>query len=214
MFFKNRKSAGKQLVKELIKYQKAKDCIVIGLPRGGVVTAFEISSGLDLPLDIVCPRKIRAPFNEEFALGAVTETDIGYLDYRLIKELKVSEEYLKNEIEIRQKESQYRLKNFRKNKAPLNLKNKTVILVDDGLATGATMLAAISDVRKKQAAKVIVAVPVSPPDSLALITTKADEVICLYSTPLFYAVGQFYEDFDQTEDSEVMEILESAWGKG
>lgn len=211
MFFKNRKSAGKQLAKELIHYQKAKDCIVIGLPRGGVVTAFEVASYLELPFDIICPRKIRAPFNEELALGAVTEADIGYLDDRLIKDFKVSEEYLRNEIQVRQKESLDRLKNFRKNRVPLNLKNKKVIIVDDGLATGATMLAAISDIRKKQAAKVIVAIPVSHPDSLALVQSKVNEVICLFSTPLFYAVGQFYEDFEQTEDNEVMALLESAW---
>lgn len=212
MFFKNRKSAGKQLAKELIQYQKAKDCIVIGLPRGGVVTAFEVANCLELPLDIVCPRKLRAPFNEELALGAVTETDVGYLNNRLIKSLNVSEEYLRNEIQVRQKESLDRLKSFRKNRLPLDLKNKKVIIVDDGLATGATMLAAISDVRKKQATKVIVAIPVSHPDSLALVQSQVDEVICLFSTPLFYAVGQFYEDFDQTEDNEVMQILASAWG--
>ena len=156
MFFKNREDAGHQLAKSLDKYRNAKNCIVIGLPRGGVVTAFEIAKvfGRSL-LDVICPRKIRAPFNPEFALGAVTETDIGYLNQDLVESLGVNQEYLDNEIEIRQKEALQRLKIFRKNKPPLDLKNKTVILVDDGLATGATMMAAISDLKKNKPKKLL-----------------------------------------------------------
>lgn len=208
MIFKDRANAASLLAETLKAYKDIKNGIVIGLPRGGVVTASIIAKALNLPLDVICPRKIRAPFNPEFALGAVTTNDIGYLNEELIEGLLVSDEYLKNEIEERQKEAKLRLKAYRKNKPPLDLKNKTVILVDDGLATGATMMAAISEVKKSKAAKVVVAIPVAHPNSLNLIGNKVDDLVCLYSTPAFYAVGQFYENFDQTEDSEVIKLLE------
>ncbi len=208
MIFKSRAHAGYLLADKLKVYKEIKNGILIGLPRGGVVTAAVIAKALNLPLDVICPRKIRAPFHPELAIGAITTNDVGYLNEELIELLLVSDEYLKKEIEERQKDAKLRLQMYRKNKPPLDLNNKTVILVDDGLATGATMLAAISEVKKSKAAKVIVAIPVAHPDSLKLIEDKVDDLVCLYSTPAFYAVQQFYENFDQTEDAEVIKLLE------
>ena len=208
MIFKDRATAADLLSDELKAYKDIKNGIIIGLPRGGVVTAAIIAKALNLPLDVICPRKIRAPFNAEFALGSVTINDIGYLNEELIEALLVSDAYLKKEIEERQIEARSRLKTYRKNKLPLDLKNKTVILVDDGLATGATIMAAISEVKKSKATRVIVAIPIASPDALKLVKNKVDDFVCLYSSPAFYTVGQFYENFDQTEDAEVIKLLE------
>ena len=207
MQFKDRQDAGKKLANALSKYQNLKDAVVIGLPRGGVVTAFEVSSSLHLPLDVVCPRKVGAPFNPELAIGAVTETGAGFFNDELISQLSVSKEYLKEEIEKERKESAHRMSLFRKNKPPLALKDKTVILVDDGLATGATMKAAIKWVKNQKPSQIIVAIPVAPQESLIEIENLVDDVVCLYAPSLFYAVGQFYGDFNQTSDQEVIELL-------
>lgn len=213
MFFKDRKSAGILLKEKLTNYNQAKDCLIVGLPRGGVVTAFQIAEGLHLPLEIMCPRKLRAPFNPELAIGAVTETSVPYLNQDLIEALGVTDKYISQEIKVRQQEAKLRLQNYRKNRTFSEMKGKTVIIVDDGLATGSTMLAAISEAKTKGAKKIIVAIPVSHPDTLKRVKEKADEVICLFSSPMFYAVGQFYEEFDQTEDVEVLEILDKAWNR-
>ncbi len=210
MFFKNRQNAGEMLAKKLLEYKNNKNCIVVGLPRGGVVTAFEVAKALHLPLDVLCPRKIRAPHNPELAIGAVNKNGIGYLNQELIESLNLSPEYLTSEVDLRKKEVEDRLKMFRKNKPTQDFFEKTVILVDDGLATGATMLAAIAELRGVKVKKIIVAVPVSHPDTLKIVMEKVDELICLFSTTSFCAVGQFYEEFDQTDDAEVIKILENS----
>lgn len=207
MIFKDRKDAGKQLFPLLKNYQDDPDTIVIGLPRGGVVTAYEISHALHLPLDIVCPRKIGAPQNPELAIGAITETGEGNYNARLIEILGVSEGYLKRKVEEEKKIAQHRLNLYRSNRPPRNLKGKKVILVDDGLATGATMKAAIKTVQAEEAEKIIVAVPVSPIETLQEIEDEVDEVVCLSTPVSFAAVGQFYEEFWATTDEEVIKLL-------
>lgn len=207
MIFTDRYQAGKELVSYLTKYQNLKDCIVIGLPRGGVVTAFEVAQGLHLPLEIVCPRKIGAPFNPELAIGAITETGEGIFDQSLISRLNVSEDYIQRTVEVEKKQAQRRLSVYRQNRPPRNLKEKIVILVDDGLATGSTMKAAIKTVQAEGAEKIIVAVPVSPPDTLEEIRSEVDEVVCIKAPPFFSAVGEFYENFNSTEDDEVIDLL-------
>lgn len=207
MIFQDRSDAGKKLLPHLLQYEKAPNTIVIALPRGGVVTAYEVAQGLHLPLDIVCPRKIGAPYNPELALGAVTHTGAHFFNEDIIRQLEVSKAYLTQEIE---KEKQVSLKRqllYRKNKPPLDIHGKTVILVDDGLATGATMKAAIQWVKEQKAKKVVVAIPVAPPDTLKEVELLVDEVVCLYAPTFFSAVGQFYEDFRQTTDEEVMALL-------
>lgn len=208
--FRDRYSAGEQLAELLTKYKNDKNCLILGLPRGGVVTAYAIAKKLNLPLDVTCPRKIGAPFNPELAIGAITETGEGVYNWSLISQLGIPESYIKQEVEKQKQIAQHRLSSFRKGKPPRNLTGKTVILVDDGLATGATMKAAITSVKKENAETVVVAVPVSPNDTLQEIGELADEVVCIASPSYFEAVGQFYENFTQVEDDEVEEILHSS----
>lgn len=207
MFF-DRSDAGKQLARLVSKYKNQKDVIVIGLPRGGVVTAYEVAVFLNAPLDVVCPRKIGSPDNPEFALGAITETGEGFFNDALIKQLHVSSTYLEEEIAKEKKCAEMRLALYRKGRHPLNLQAKTVLIVDDGLATGATMKAAILSVKLQTPAKIVVAVPVAPPDTVSEIQEMVDEFLCLETPRLFQAVGQFYRNFDQTENEEVIALLE------
>lgn len=208
MIFKDRREAGQKLAKKLEKYKNKKDTIILGLPRGGVVVADEAASFLNLPLDLVVPRKIGAPGNPEYAIGAITEDGEGIFNTEVVRAYEISSEYLKNEVEKEKKEAERRLKVYRGKRSPLStLKSKTIILIDDGIATGLTMKAAIKSVKKKGATKVIVAVPVTARDSLSEIKKEVDEVICLHAPVFFGAVGAFYEEFGQTEDSEVIEIM-------
>lgn len=207
MIFSNRRDAGEKLVPELNKYRNDPNAVVIGLPRGGVVTAFEVAKGLHLPLDVVCPRKIGAPFNPELAIGAITETGEGVFHHDLISGLGVSQKYIEQEVEKEKKVAQRRLALFRKNRPKVSLQGKTVIIVDDGLATGATMQAAIKSVKKEMAERIVVAVPVAPQDIFEKIQEEVDEIVVLDTPAYFAAVGQFYVDFTGTEDEEVVELL-------
>lgn len=207
MMFIDRQDAGKKLALELSKYKDKSNVLIIGLPRGGVVLASEVALFLHQPLDVICPRKVGAPSNQELAIGAVTETGQGYFNEPLIRALGVSPEYIKSECARQQAVAQMRLTLFRKSLAPLNFAGKTVIIVDDGLATGATMKAAIQSIKNQHAAKIVVAVPVSPADTAQEIQTMCDELVCLATPWNFQAVGQFYELFNQTEDDEVVALL-------
>lgn len=213
MIFADRREAGERLVPELDKYRNDPNAVVIGLPRGGVVTAFEVAKGLHLPLDVVCPRKVGAPFNPELAIGAITESGEGVFHHDLIARLGVSQRYIDQEVEKEKKVAQRRLALFRKNRPKINLQGKTVIIVDDGLATGATMLAAIKSVKKEKAEKIVVAVPVSPQDTYEKIQEEVDEIVVLGTPAYFAAVGQFYVNFAGTEDEEVVELLRQATPK-
>lgn len=206
MYFRDRASAGKQLAVRLQHYRKKLDTIVLGLPRGGVVTAAEVAKALELPLDITCPRKIGAPHQEELAIGAVTETGEGIFNEDLIASLGVSQAYLKQQIEVQKKEAQRRLKAYRKNRPPRDLKGKTVIIVDDGLATGATMKAAIRSVQGEGVIYTVMAVPVAPSDTFNEISGMVEEAVALEISSSFYAVGQFYQDFSAIEDEEVIAL--------
>ncbi|MBS0656456.1 MAG: phosphoribosyltransferase [Verrucomicrobia bacterium] len=208
--FEDRRDAGQKLAPLVAKYKNQKDAVVIGLPRGGVVTAAEVAQFLELPLDVICPRKVGAPHNPELALGAVTETGKGFFNEELISRLRVSQSYLEEEIAKEKKRAEMRLSLFRKGRPPLRFTGKTVLLVDDGLATGATMKAAILAVKSQKAAKIVCVVPVSPPDTAAEISMMVDEFVCIDTPWLFQAVGQFYREFGQTEDEEVVAILEKS----
>jgi len=210
MIFKNRQEAGQKLAEKLKEFKSQKNTIILALPRGGVVTAFEIAKELNLPLDLVIPRKIGAPDNEEYAIGAITETGEGIFNQEAIDSLSVSKEYLDKKVAAEKKEATRRLKTYRQDRPALNLKNKTVIIVDDGIATGLTMRAAIKSVKEKKAKKVIVAVPVSAQDSLKIIEKEVDQVICLDAPLFFGAVGAFYRDFGQTTDEEVIELMKKS----
>lgn len=207
MIFNNRQHAGTLLAYALEKYRNLPNTVVIGLPRGGVVTAFEVAKALNLPLDVTCPRKIGAPFCPELAIGAITETGEGLINQDLVHRFGIPSSYVETQIQIEKAEAARRISLYRKGRTGFTFSGKTVILVDDGLATGATMKAAIKSVRSEGAAKVIVAVPVSPSDTASEIMQLADEFVCLSTPPLFQAVGQFYINFLPTEDAEVIQLL-------
>ena len=210
MRFKDRSDAGKQLAKQLMQYKNNPNAIIIGLPRGGVVTAFEVARALELPLDIVVPRKIGAPGDPELAVGALTEDGIAIFNEDLMKALGLTEDDVKHIIDAEKKEAIRRLTLYRGDRAPLNLEDKIVILIDDGIATGATMRAAIASAQKKGAQKIVVAVPVSPPQVIERIKKEVDEIICLQIPEFFWGVGAFYDVFAQTEDEEVIALMKKS----
>jgi putative phosphoribosyl transferase len=205
-YFSDRVEAGKRLAAALTDF-KRKNAVVLAIPRGGVVVGYEIASELNLPLDVIIPRKIGAPNNPELAIGAMTEDGTIILDRNLVSYLGVPESYIKEESERQKDEIERRLKMYRKNEPYPTLKGREVIVVDDGIATGSTMKAALASVKNRGAKTVIVAVPVGPPDTIKELKTLADRVVCLYMPEYFAAIGQFYSNFDQTNDAEVTELL-------
>jgi putative phosphoribosyl transferase len=207
MLFKDRQEAGRKLAAALSLYKWAKKTLVLGLPRGGVVVAHEVAKSLGLPLDVIVPRKIGAPHNPELAIGALAG-DVVFLDAKIISALAVSQSHIDQTVAAEKKEAERRLALFRKNKPPQNFHGLTLLIVDDGIATGATMRASIGALKKSGAAKIVVAIPVGPPDTLAILMNEVDEVVCLYTPASFYAVGQFYDSFPQTTDEEVIGLLD------
>lgn len=205
MTFNDRLEAGELLSKKLEKFRGQKDAVVLGLPRGGVVVAAEVARALALPLDIVVPRKIGAPENPEYAIGAITETGEAYWNEEEKKHVR--EDWLLRAIDKEKQEARRRLKIYRGNRSPLDLARKLVILIDDGVATGLTMRAAIKSVRAGGAREIIVAVPTGARDSIKELKKEADEVIVLDEPLFFSAVGAFYQNFPQIEDEEVIKIL-------
>jgi len=205
--FKNRIDAGTQLTEKLSSYKNKSDVIVLGLPRGGVVVANQISKELNLPLDIIVTRKIGAPEFPELAIGAITQDGQPILDDKLISSMEVDQEYIDQAIEKEKREAKRRLNTYRGNRPPLNLKDKIAIIVDDGIATGATMKAAIKTAKEMGAKMVIVAIPVAPPEIINQIKREADLVVCLDEPTNFYAIGMFYKQFPQTEDNEVIKLM-------
>ena len=205
-FFADRVDAGKRLASKLTQF-KNKDAVVLAIPRGGVVVGFEISKALGAPLDIIVPRKIGAPDNPELAIGAVAEDGTTILNERLVNDLGVSQSFIREESERQRVEILRRQKSYRGDAPYPSLKNRVVIIVDDGIATGYTMKAALASVHKKGAKSVVVAIPVGPPSTIKELERMADHVICLYTPEEFYAIGEFYEDFSQTTDEEVKALL-------
>lgn len=207
MIFEDRKQGGVLLVPQLAAYRSKPKTIVLGLARGGVVVAAEVAKGLHLPLNVLCPRKIGAPGNPELAIGAIMEDGEGIFNEELMRILDVSEGYLERETAKERERARQRLALFRSNHPLPNLEGYTVIVVDDGIATGATMQAAIKWLKGQGTARIVVAAPVAALESLDTIKAQVDEAVCLHHPYDFGAVGYFYEQFDQTEDSEVIELL-------
>jgi putative phosphoribosyl transferase len=206
MIFKDRSDAGRQLAEELIAFCDCKDLIVIGLARGGVIVAAEIAAALHVPLNVIVVRKIGAPGNEELALGAISESGEGVFNESLVSLLGVSRDYLQREVDRQRALIKERLSLYRSHASPLDVQNKTVILVDDGIATGASMRVAIHSLRSSGVKTLVLAVPVAAPDSLQKIEKEVDQVVCLYSPSFFESVGSFYEVFDQTTDAEIITL--------
>ena len=205
--FHDRKDAGKQLAIQLSEYAEHKDVVLLALPRGGVPVAFEIAKALNLPLNVFLVRKLGVPRHEETAMGAMAMGDVVFIDQNLVNRLGIPQRAIEQVIIKEKKELERRNVMYRSGKPPLDLKNKTVILVDDGLATGSTMHAAVAALKEQNAGQVIVAVPVSSDLAYEELSRETDKVICLAIPKDFYAVGQWYGHFPQTSDKEVLDLL-------
>ena len=208
MQFRDRREAGMLLAKELSDLGDRQDVLVLGIPRGGVVVAYEVARSLRAPLDVYIARKLGAPHNPELALGAVTSDGTQVLDHELVARLGVPNRYVLEETERQRLEIQRRLAAYRGPRPGAEVKNRVVVLIDDGVATGATVQASLRALRQRQPAQLILAVPVGPADTLQQLSREVDRLVCLYAPELFWAVGAFYATFDQTQDAEVIQLLQ------
>ena len=208
--FADRAEAGRVLAELLATYTGQSDVIVLALPRGGVPVAFEVARALGTPLDVFLVRKLGAPGQEELAMGAIASGDIVVLNDDLVKALKISREVVEMEVASERQELARREAIYRGGRPPLDVRGKTVILVDDGLATGSTMRAAVAALRRQEPARIVVAVPIGAPTTCAELKRIADECICAVTPDHFRAVGLWYDDFEQTDDDEVCSLLARA----
>jgi predicted phosphoribosyltransferase len=208
--FLNRTEAGRLLAEKLEKYAGGDDVIVLGLPRGGVPVAYEVAQRLRVPLDVFIVRKLGVPGFEELAAGAIASGGVRVLNEDVIRALPNADETIESVTARETAELERREQSYRDGRPPPELRGRVVILVDDGLATGATMRAAVAALRQREVAKIVVAVPVGPPETCREFKEEADEVICATAPEFFQAVGQYYEDFSQTSDEEVRELLTRA----
>jgi len=205
--FRDRREAGRMLGESLREYADRSDVIVLGLPRGGVPVAYEVASALRAPLDVFIVRKLGVPGFEELAMGAIASGGARVVNKAVLAQVPNPQEALRFATEVEIRELERREAEYRGVRDPLDLTGKIVIVVDDGLATGATMRAAAKALRQHKVARRVVAVPVAAPDTCDDLRSEVDEIVCLATPPNFRAVGQFYEDFSQTTDQEVRELL-------
>ena len=205
--FRDRVDAGKKLAAAL-RPMKGQDIVVLGIPRGGVVVANEVARELGAPLDIVVAKKIGAPGEPEYALGAITQEGDAIVDRKAAESVGATEEYIRSEVAAKTMEVRERVGRFRGKAPHPSLVGKVVIIVDDGIATGNSMGAAVISVKRRGPKEVVVAVPVAPPEALRSLP-EGLKVVCLQTPEPFFAIGRFYGSFDQVEDAEVREILES-----
>jgi predicted phosphoribosyltransferase len=208
--FRNRSEAGRLLAGKLSDYAHRDDVLVLALPRGGVPVAYEIATALEVPLDVFVVRKIGLPGHEELAIGAIASGGSRMLNEQIIEAYDIDPRDIDDVVRREQAELERREREYRGDRPFPDLRNKTVILVDDGLATGSTMHVAVEALRSEGAKRIVVAVPVAPPDTCAAFRRIADDIICASTPEPFYAVGLWYADFSQTTDEEVHELLEAA----
>jgi putative phosphoribosyl transferase len=208
MSFMDRADAGRRLAAALTPLRQ-RDPVVLALPRGGVPIGYHVARALGAPLDVIVVRKLGAPDHEELAVGAIAREAV-YIDWLIVRQLGVTQAYLEQVIAAEKEELERRERAYRGGRPALPVKGRTVIVVDDGLATGATFRAALAAVRIEQPASIVVAVPVGAPESVARLRGVADDVVCLEMPPDFRAVSLSYEDFSPTSDAEVVECLEEA----
>jgi putative phosphoribosyl transferase len=208
--FINRTEAGRELATMLHGFKNRNDVVVLGLPRGGVPVAFEIAKALRAPLDVFTVRKIGLPENPEYALGAIATGGVTALDWSLAERLRVSDAALGEIIASEREELQRREEVYRRERGPMQVAGKKVIVVDDGLATGSTMRAAIAALRTLDPARIVVAVPIASREAAASVRRETDALLCACLPVDLYSVGQWYEDFSQTTDAEVLELLRRA----
>jgi predicted phosphoribosyltransferase len=208
--FRDRTEAGQVLAEQLGKYRDTPDLLVLGLPRGGVPVAYEVAQALDAPLDVFIVRKIGVPGHEELAMGALASGGIRVLNDDVVKQLALGEDVIDSLTREEQQEVTKREQLYRGERSMPPISDRTVILVDDGLATGATMRAAVSAARQQQPARVVVAVPVAPPQVCDDMRQKADEIICAVTPSMLGGIGGWYANFRQTTDDEVRQLLTQA----
>ncbi len=209
----DRREAGVALARRLATYAGRPDVIVLGLPRGGVPVAFEVARGLNAPLDVFVVRKLGLPGHEEFAMGAVASGGIGVLNRDLIRTMGVSDADVARVLSAEQHEVERREREYRDDRPPVAVSGKIVILVDDGLATGSLMLAAVEALKERHPSRLVAAVPVGAADTCSALGRYADDVVCAITPTPFYGVGSWYTDFRQTTDDEVRALLWRADGE-
>lgn len=212
VLFDDRVGAGRKLAEALREF-RGKDVVVLGIPRGGVVVANEVAKGLKAPLDVVITRKIEAPGEPEYALGAVTQEGEVIMDRQAAESLGASRQYLDAQVRQKREEVKERVRRFRGDAPYPRLEGKVVIIVDDGIATGSSVGAAVITVRKMSPKEVVVAVPVAPADAVETMSDDGIKVVCLETPADFLAIGEFYSKFDQVEDGEVKRILDESWAE-
>lgn len=205
--FKSRQQAGRLLAEKLSEY-RGKKAVVLGIPRGGIVVARELAYALEAEMDIVLAHKLRTPGHGELAMGSVSEDGKLFLNETVLREVGVSKAYIEKERELQLAELKRRSELIRRIRPKIPLRNRVVIVTDDGVATGATTQAAFWAVRTEQPQKLIAAIPVGPEDTIISLSKDVGEMVCLRTPPSFFAVGQFYAQFPEVEDEEVLEILQ------
>ncbi len=208
--FKDRRDAGKVLVKDLSVYQGRSDVIVLALPRGGVPVAYEVAKALNAPLDVFVVRKLGLPGHEELAIGAIASGGVRVLNDDIIRALDIPENLINLIAQQELLELQRREESYRGDRPALDVHNKTAILIDDGLATGASMRAAVIGVRTRNPARIVIAVPTAAPEACNALEFDVDEIVCSMTPEPFLGVGKWYEDFSQVTDEEVRELLAEA----
>jgi putative phosphoribosyl transferase len=209
MFFRDRSEAGQLLGAQLTEFAN-RDGLVLALPRGGVPVAFEVAQSLHAPLDVLVVRKLGVPGQEELAMGAIASGGVRVLNQEIVRALAISPQQIDLIVAQEMRELLRREQEYRGNRERMKVHGRTVILVDDGLATGSTMRAAVAALRHQKPQQIIIAVPVAPPSTCAEMEQAADRVVCLYTPLDFLAVGQWYQNFSQTSDAEVRELLDRA----
>jgi putative phosphoribosyl transferase len=212
MLIRDRVEAGQILATKLKQYTKRPDVIILALPRGGVPVAYQVAKILDLPMDIFLVRKLGVPGQEELAMGAIASGGVRVLNHDVITTLQIPESIIDTVAEKEQRELERREKFYRPDAPAYNLTNKTVILIDDGLATGATMKAAAEALKQQKVNKIIIAVPVAAESTCRELSTLVDDIVCALTPEPFYGVGYWYDDFSQTSDAEVIELLRKVHG--
>lgn len=210
MLFRDRRDAGLRLATALRAYADRSDVLVLGLPRGGIPVAYEVANTLHVPLDVFVVRKLGTPGQEELAMGAIASGGVRVLNREVISAIAITPEEIERITAREVPELLRRERDYRGERPPLDVGGRAVILIDDGLATGSTMRAAVAALKRLRPAKIVVAVPVAARDSCRDLQAEVDEFVCLSTPESFYAVGQWYQQFEQTSDEEVRELLSSA----
>jgi putative phosphoribosyl transferase len=210
MTFADRSEAGRRLASKLASYAGRADVVVLGIPRGGVVVADEVAQALGAPLDVFLSRKLGVPGQEELAFGALASGGVRVLDHDLIRELNISNAQIDRITELVRTELERRERAYRDGRTALAVGGKTVVLVDDGIATGSSTMAAIKTLRHMRLESLVLAVPVAPASTCKRLRDHVDNLVCVHTPERFYAIGQFYDDFAQVTDEQVIEILRRA----